>query len=74
MRFLIPEGGVSALDAPGQPFHDPEADAALFDALEGPCGRPSGAGCSACPTHINDPAFAAALVAQFRDVMAPTEA
>ena len=34
MRFLIPEKGVSALDAPGQPFHDPEADAALFDALE----------------------------------------
>ena len=33
VAFLIPEGGVSALDAPGQPFHDPEADAALFDAL-----------------------------------------
>ena len=27
---LIPEKGVSALDAPGQPFHDPEADEALF--------------------------------------------
>ena len=34
VRFLLPEGGVSALDAPGQPFHDPEADAALFAALE----------------------------------------
>ena len=33
-RILIPEHGVSALDAPGQPFHDPEADAALFDELE----------------------------------------
>ena len=33
-RILIPENGVSALDAPGQPFHDPEADAALFDELE----------------------------------------
>ncbi len=33
VRFLIPENGVSAMDAPGQPFHDPEADAALFDAL-----------------------------------------
>ena len=32
--LLIPEGGVSALDAPGQPFYDPEADAALFDELE----------------------------------------
>ena len=34
VRFLIPEGGVSALDAPGQAFWDPEADAALFTALE----------------------------------------
>ena len=34
VRFFLPEGGVSALDAPGQPFWDPEADAALFRALE----------------------------------------
>ena len=34
VRFFLPEGGVSALDAPGQPFHDPDADAALFRALE----------------------------------------
>ena len=31
VRFLLPEGGVSLLDAPGQPFWDPDADAALFD-------------------------------------------
>ena len=30
VRFLIPEGGVSAIDKPGQPFHDPEADRVLF--------------------------------------------
>ena len=34
VRFLIPEGGVSMIDAPGQPFYDPEADAALFAAIE----------------------------------------
>ena len=34
VRLMLPEGGVSALDAPGKPFRDPEADAALFDALE----------------------------------------
>jgi uncharacterized protein (UPF0261 family) len=34
VRFLLPEGGVSLLDAPGQPFHDPHADAALFDTIE----------------------------------------
>ena len=49
MRFLIPEGGVSALDAPGQPFHDPDADAALFDGDRGrPYGRPTAGARSAC--------------------------
>ena len=33
VRFLLPLGGVSALDAPGQPFWDPAADAALFETL-----------------------------------------
>ena len=31
--LALPLAGVSMLDAPGEPFHDPEADAALFDAL-----------------------------------------
>ena len=34
VRFLIPEGGVSGIDLPGQPFHDPAADRALFEAIE----------------------------------------
>ena len=34
VRFLIPERGVSALDVAGGAFEDPEADAALFDAIE----------------------------------------
>ena len=60
VRFLIPEGGVSALDAPGQPFYDPEADAALFATIEqrvDQTARPPGR--SRLPLHINDPAFAA---------------
>ncbi|WP_425403522.1 ABC transporter permease [Hwanghaeella sp.] len=62
VRFLIPEKGVSALDAPGQPFHDPEADAALFEAVtrnfrEGPNRR-----LVRVPHHINDPGFADAAV------------
>ena len=32
-RILIPHGGVSAIDQSGQPFDDPEARAALFDAI-----------------------------------------
>ena len=33
VRFLIPEGGVSLIDAPGKPFWDPAADRALFDTI-----------------------------------------
>ncbi|MEO6810205.1 MAG: GNAT family N-acetyltransferase [Isosphaeraceae bacterium] len=54
---LIPRGGVSALDAPGRPFHDPGADAALFQALEtGLAG--SRVVLIFRDEHINDPAFA----------------
>ena len=68
VRFLIPEGGVSAIDKPGQPFHDPEADRVLFSTLElhfrtGPDRR-----LQRLPHHINDDAFADALVAAWRDV------
>jgi uncharacterized protein (UPF0261 family) len=33
VSVFVPLRGVSMIDAEGQPFHDPEADAALFDAL-----------------------------------------
>ena len=42
VRFLLPEGGVSLIDAPGQPFWDPDADAALFATIE-QRRRPDGA-------------------------------
>lgn len=66
VAFLIPEGGVSALDAPGQPFHDPEADAALFDAIERGFRPTDRRRLLRLPHHINDPAFAAAVVDAFR--------
>ncbi len=66
VRFLIPEGGVSAIDAPGQPFWDPAADAALFDALAETVRVTATRQLIRLPHHINDPAFAAALVQHFR--------
>ncbi|MBT9292673.1 ABC transporter permease [Prosthecodimorpha staleyi] len=66
VRFLIPEGGVSALDAPGQPFWDPAADAALIDALTATVRVTATRQIVRLPHHINDPAFAAALVQHFR--------
>ncbi|WP_353506158.1 Tm-1-like ATP-binding domain-containing protein [Variovorax jilinensis] len=68
VRFLIPEGGVSAIDRPGQPFHDPEADRQLFTAIEqGFRGGPDRK-LLRLPLHINDEAFADALVAAWREV------
>lgn len=70
VRFLIPEGGVSLLDAPGQPFHDPEADAALFDALQETVRQTPRRMLIRYPNNINDPEFAAALVEHFEAAMA----
>jgi uncharacterized protein (UPF0261 family) len=33
VRVLVPARAISLISAPGQPFHDPEADAALFGSL-----------------------------------------
>ncbi len=65
LRVLLPEGGVSALDAPGQPFYDPEADRALFEELENCLEQTADRRLIRFPHHINDPAFASALNEHF---------
>ncbi len=62
ITILIPEGGVSMLDAPGQAFYDPEADAALFDELEARVEQTRQRNIVRLPHHINDDAFADSLV------------
>jgi uncharacterized protein (UPF0261 family) len=71
LRFLIPAGGVSGLDLPGKPFHDPVADKALFDAIEEGVVQTSQHRVIRLPLHINDPAFASALARAFREIAAP---
>jgi uncharacterized protein (UPF0261 family)/ABC-type branched-subunit amino acid transport system ATPase component len=68
VRLLLPEGGVSAIDKPGQPFHDPEANRALFDTLAQNFRSSSDHQLVRLPHHINDEAFADALVAAWRAV------
>ena len=68
VRFFIPEGGVSAIDQPGKPFHAPAANAALFAALESTVRRTANRQLIQLPHHINDPAFAAELVTAFRQI------
>ena len=66
VRFFLPEGGVSALDAPGKPFDDPAARRALFEALETTVRQTTSRQVIRLPHHINAPEFAAAVVALFR--------
>lgn len=68
VRFVLPEGGVSAIDAPGMPFYDPEADAALFQALEATVRVTDKRRIVRSPHNINDPAFSALLVDQFKAI------
>ncbi|HEY8241790.1 MAG TPA: Tm-1-like ATP-binding domain-containing protein, partial [Kiritimatiellia bacterium] len=68
VRFLIPEGGVSGLDTPDGPFWDPAADRALFDAIASNFLVNSSRKLIRLPLHINDPQFAAALAANFREI------
>ena len=71
VRFLIPEGGVSALDAPGQPFHAPDADAALFGAIAGTLQETPTRRLVRLPHHINDPAFARAIADALDEISPP---
>ena len=68
VRFPLPLKGVSAIDAPGKPFHDPTADAALFAAIRAGWKPAPNRQLVEIDAHINDPAFAEAAVHAFRDI------
>jgi uncharacterized protein (UPF0261 family) len=68
VRFLIPEGGVSALDAPGQPFDDPAARHALFATITATFQETANRRLIRLPHHINDPAFAEAALTALAEV------
>ncbi|MBO6540565.1 MAG: Tm-1-like ATP-binding domain-containing protein [Rhizobiaceae bacterium] len=68
VRFLIPEKGVSALDIEGGAFFDPEANAALFTALATTLEQTDRRRITRLPLHINDPEFAEAAAAAFKEI------
>jgi uncharacterized protein (UPF0261 family)/ABC-type branched-subunit amino acid transport system ATPase component len=69
VRFLLPLKGVSLIDAPGQPFHDPAADRMLFDTLENELRPGPNRRLIKLDMNINDPAYAQALVDHFLDIV-----
>ncbi len=70
VSLLLPMGGLSMIDAPGQPFHDPEADAVLFDTLERLFVVSDTHRLLRLPQHINDPQFAESVAQEVRAVLA----
>lgn len=67
VTVLLPLKGVSMLDAEGQPFHDPNADRALFDSLRRSAGPKVTT--RELDLHINDDAFADALADAMLDLL-----
>lgn len=64
--ILLPKRGVSAIDAAGQPFDDPEARLALYGAIR---EHAKGAEITELDYHINDPEFADAAARKLLDLM-----
>ncbi len=64
VSLLLPLGGLSALDAPGQPFHDPQANAALFEAIRDDFVINTTHRLTDIAAHINDPVFAEGVAAE----------
>jgi uncharacterized protein (UPF0261 family) len=67
--LLLPLGGVSAIDAPGQAFDAPAARVALFDAIRAHHGNVP---LLELDQHINDPAFARAAAEKLIELIRRT--
>jgi uncharacterized protein (UPF0261 family) len=65
VKIILPLRGVSAIDAAGQPFYDPAATDALFQAIR----RHASVEITEIDAHINDPQFAASVVAEFMSML-----
>jgi uncharacterized protein (UPF0261 family) len=72
VTVLLPRGGISVISAPGQPFHDPAADEALFSALKRQL-RPD-IPVMEFDEAINDAAFARACAAALLEKIALPQA
>eukprot|EP00257_Ricinus_communis_P017725 XP_015576238.1 uncharacterized protein LOC8273361 [Ricinus communis] len=68
IRVCLPQKGVSALDAPGKPFYDPEATATLLNEMQRLIQTNENRQVKVYPYHINDLEFADALVNSFLEI------
>lgn len=68
VAVYLPLRGISVISAPGEPFHSPEADRALFESIKENL-KP---GVSVCEldANINDPHFAEAITTRMLEMLA----
>lgn len=66
VSVFLPARGVSAIDRAGQPFDDPAARQALFNAVRGHTGTIE---LHEVDAHINDPVFAEALARRLLEML-----
>jgi uncharacterized protein (UPF0261 family) len=62
---MIPAKAISVISAAGQPFYDPAADEALFNAIRSHCEKPV----ETLDEEINSPVFAAACARKLLELM-----
>lgn len=67
VAVFLPLAGVSALSVPGGPFHDPDADGALVDALR--AGLRADIEVVELATDINDPGVARAMATRLLEML-----
>jgi uncharacterized protein (UPF0261 family) len=67
VSVLVPLGGLSIPNVPGGAFYDPQADAALRDALR--AGLRPDIPLREIDAHVNDPAFATRVTEEFLDLV-----
>ncbi|PKY07536.1 UPF0261-domain-containing protein [Aspergillus campestris IBT 28561] len=68
VNVLLPVGGVSMLDVPGQPFYDPAVDGVLFETVEREL-EGSGIRVVRDERQINDPGFAVRAAEMLAELM-----
>ena len=66
--LFVPLQGVSMIAVEGQPFHDPDADEALFDGAARDARRRR-VEVHELDTDINDPAFAVAMADRLHELI-----
>jgi len=65
--LFVPLGGISMIATPGEPFHDAEADRALFGALREHLA--DGVEVHELETDVNDPQFALAMANRLHEML-----